>query len=567
MANEGKETPVGKSDFIREIIATDLNSGKHPAPLTRFPPEPNGYLHVGHAKSICLNFGVAKEFADAGAACHLRFDDTNPSKEEEEFVKSIKDDVRWLGFEWSGEARFASNYFEFFYGCALSLVEQGLAYVDLSSPEEMKQARGDVNTPGVASRFRDQSVAENLALLKRMRDGEFAAGGAVLRAKIDLTSSNMNMRDPVLYRVMSEPHHRTGEQWVIYPMYDFAHPLEDAFERITHSLCTLEFENHRPLYDWVIDHCPVPARPRQIEFARLNLTFTVLSKRKLLRLVEEGHVRGWDDPRMPTISGLRRRGFSPEAIQHFCQRIGITKMNSRTDYALLEDSLRQDLNAVAPRRMAVLRPLKVVLTNLPEDHAEELECGNNPEDPGSGSRMVCLTREIWIEQEDFMEAPPKKFFRLGPGRTVRLRGGYCITCIGYHKNEQGEVERVDCEVIPNTVGQPAPEGIKCRTAIHWVSAVHGVCAEVRIYDRLFDRQNPDKARPDFTAALNTESLEVISDARVEPLLANCDPEFRCQFERLGYFCADRYEHQPGTKPVFNRAVALKDSWTKQGKKG
>ncbi len=547
-------------DFIREIITEDLAQGKHETSITRFPPEPNGYLHLGHAKSICLNFGLAEENAASGAKCHLRFDDTNPAKESEEYVASIKEDVAWLGFDWGEDLYFASDYFEFFYECAVHLIKEGLAYVDLSTLEELRGARGDVNTPGTPTPFREVSVEENLERFVAMREGKFQAGEAVLRAKIDLASSNMNLRDPVLYRVMHEHHHNTGDKWCLYPMYDFAHPLEDALEHITHSLCTLEFENHRPLYDWVIENCPVPSAPRQIEFARLNLTYTVLSKRKLLRLVEEGHVSGWDDPRMPTISGVRRRGYTKEAIQHFCHRIGLTKMNSRSDFALLEDSLRQNLNDVAPRRMAVLDPVKLVLVNYGEDQEEALEVVNNPAHQEEGSREVTLTRELWIERDDFMEDPPKKFFRLGPGRTVRLRGGYCITYVDHKNDESGKLTEVHCEIIPGTIGASPPEGIKCRTAIHWVSAKYAADAEIRLYDRLFVRQNPDKGKPDFIAELNPESLEVVEGAKVEPALATCEPGYICQFERIGYFCADNRDHVAGEKPVFNRSVGLRDSW-------
>jgi len=550
-----------KTDFIREIIAKDLASGKHDTVITRFPPEPNGYLHIGHAKSICFNFGIAHENAGVGARCHLRFDDTNPEKEEAEYVESIKEDVRWLGFDWGEHLYFASDYFDYFYDCAIHLIREGLAYVDEESPEEIREHRGNVTTPGTPSPYRDRPAEESLALFARMKGGEFEEGAMVLRAKIDLTSSNMNMRDPVIYRIVHATHHNTGDDWCVYPMYDFAHPLEDAHEHITHSLCTLEFENHRPLYDWFIEHCPVPAKPRQIEFSRLNLSYTVMSKRKLLQLVEEGHVEGWDDPRLPTISGMRRRGYPPAAIRSFCHRVGITKVNSTTDMSILESEIRNELNQHAPRRMGVLEPLKVVITNWPaDDHTELVEVPNNPTDKEAGTRQVTLGKEIWIERADFMEEPPKKFFRLGPGRSVRLRGGYIITCTGFEKNDAGDVTEIHCEFIPDTIGKDAPEGVRCRAAIHWVDVSTAIEAEVRLYDRLFSEENPDAAEGGFLSCLNTESLVILSDAKLEASLADTPAGAVYQFERVGYFCADSKDHLPGERLVFNRTVALRDSW-------
>ncbi len=555
------ESPPAKLDFIRTIIAEDLASGKHQTTITRFPPEPNGYLHIGHAKSICLNFGIALENADTGARCHLRFDDTNPSKEETEYVESIKQDVKWLGFDWGEHLYFASDYFEFFHDCAVHLIKEGKAYVEQQTAEEMKANRGNLTTPGTPSPYRDRPVEESLELFAKMRAGEFKEGECVLRAKIDLASPNMNLRDPVLYRIMHAPHHNTGDKWCIYPMYDFAHPLEDAVEHVTHSLCTLEFENHRPLYDWVIENCPVPSRPRQIEFARLNLTYTVMSKRKLLQLVKEGHVAGWDDPRLPTISGLRRRGYPPEAIRHFCKRIGITKFNGTTDVALLEHDVREFLNAEAPRRMAVLDPVKVVIENWPAGETVHAEVANHPQKPEAGSREVALSGEVWIERDDFMEDPPKKFYRLGPGRHVRLRGAHIIRCTGFEKDAAGNVTLIRAEVLEGTMGADTPEGVECRAAIHWVDAATGADAEVRLYDRLFTEEDPDDAEGGFLSVLNPDSLKSAT-AKVEPALAEAGPGFRCQFERIGYFVADAIEHRPGEAPVFNRIVALRDSWKK-----
>ncbi|BDS05517.1 glutamine--tRNA ligase [Oceaniferula spumae] len=552
-----------KADFIREIIAADLKSGKHDTVITRFPPEPNGYLHIGHAKAICFNFGIAQENQEVGARCHLRFDDTNPAKEEVEYVESIKKDVSWLGFDWGENLYFASDYFDFFYDCAVHLIKEGKAYVDEQSLEEIRTARGNVTTPGTHSPFRDRPAEESLDLFARMKAGEFENGKMVLRAKIDMSSSNMNMRDPVMYRIVNTPHHNTGDKWCIYPMYDFAHPLEDAKENITHSLCTLEFENHRPLYEWAIDNCPVPSKPRQIEFSRLNLSYTVMSKRKLLQLVEEGLVDGWDDPRLPTLSGMRRRGYQPAAIRSFCHRVGITKVNSVTDMSILEAEIRNELNQNAERRMGVLDPLKVVITNWPSDtHSEQVEVPNNPANKEAGVREVSLGKEIWIERDDFMEDPPNKFFRLGPERSVRLRGGYIITCTGFEKNDAGEVTEIHCEFIPDTIGKDAPEGIKCRAAIHWVDSATAVNAEVRLYDRLFSEENPDVAEGGFLSCLNDDSLSVITDAKLEASLTDAQSGDVYQFERVGYFCADEKDHVAGEKLVFNRTVALKDSWAK-----
>jgi glutaminyl-tRNA synthetase len=545
------------SDFIREIIAEDLASGKHSTTITRFPPEPNGYLHIGHAKSICLNFGIAEEHE--GARCHLRFDDTNPEKEESEYVESIKTDVKWLGFDWGDDLYFASNYFQFFHDCAVHLIKNGKAYVDQQTSEEMRANRGNLTVPGTPSPYRDRSVEENLDLFARMKAGEFKEGECILRAKIDMASPNLNLRDPALYRIMHAEHHNTGDAWCIYPMYDFAHPLEDALEHITHSLCTLEFENHRPLYDWFIENCPVPSKPRQIEFARLNLTYTVMSKRKLLQLVQENHVSGWDDPRLPTISGIRRRGYTPEAVRNFCKRVGITKYNGTTDVALLEYEVRDHLNKIAPRRMAVLDPVKLVITNWPEGKTEDSEI---PENPAEAARPITLTREMWIERDDFMEDPPKKFFRLGPDRCVRLRGGYIVRCIGYDKADDGSITEIRAEYLPGTMGADAPEGVVCKAVIHWVSVDLGHDAEVRLYDRLFTVENPDEAEGGFLSVINPDSLKVVT-AKVESALASVEPGFICQFERTGYFVADAKDHVPGERLVFNRTVALRDSWAKQ----
>ena len=553
-------------DFIREIVAADLASGKHASTVTRFPPEPNGYLHIGHAKSICLNFGISIE--NEGGVCHLRFDDTNPAKEDVEYVDSIKEDVQWLGFDWGKNIYFASDYFEKLYGFAVELIQSGKAFVCELTLDEIAGHRGTPTKPGTNSPYRDRSPGENLELFQRMRDGEFADGTRVLRAKIDMASPNLHMRDPVLYRIRKTRHHRTGNKWCLYPMYDFTHCLSDSIEGITHSLCTLEFEVHRPLYDWVLDNVAIDSRPRQIEFARLSLTYTVLSKRKLLTLVEEGRVNGWDDPRMPTVSGLRRRGYTPASIRSFCKTIGMTKFNSLTDVALLEHSIRQDLNDTTPRRMAVLRPLKVVITNFDEGKVEELEAANHPKDPEAGTRSVPFTREIYVERDDFMEEPPRKFFRLGPGREVRLRFAYFITCNEVIKNAAGEVTELHCTYDPETHGGSAPDGRKVKGTIHWVSASHAFEAQVRLYDRLFTVEDPNKEDDGKTYLdhLNAESQEVIADAKLEPGLAKAEPGERFQFERLGYFCADAGDSQAG-KPVFNRTVTLRDAWAKQRGKG
>ena len=560
---EAKPEPL---DFIREIVAADLASGKHASTVTRFPPEPNGYLHIGHAKSICLNFGISIE--NEGGVCHLRFDDTNPAKEDVEYVDSIKEDVQWLGFDGCKNIYFASDYFEKLYGFAVELIQSGKAFVCELTLDEIAGHRGTPTKPGTNSPYRDRSPGENLELFQRMRDGEFADGTRVLRAKIDMASPNLHMRDPVLYRIRKTLHHRTGNKWCLYPMYDFTHCLSDSIEGITHSLCTLEFEVHRPLYDWVLDNVAIDSRPRQIEFARLSLTYTVLSKRKLLTLVEEGRVNGWDDPRMPTVSGLRRRGYTPASIRSFCKTIGITKFNSLTDVALLEHSIRQDLNDTTPRRMAVLRPLKVVITNFDEDKVEELEAANHPKDPEAGTRSVPFTREIYVERDDFMEEPPRKFFRLGPGREVRLRFAYFITCNEVIKNAAGEVTELHCTYDPETHGGNAPDGRKVKGTIHWVSASHAFEAQVRLYDRLFTVEDPNKEDDGKTYLdhLNAESQEVIADAKLEPGLAKAEPGERFQFERLGYFCADAGDSQAG-KPVFNRTVTLRDAWAKQRGKG
>ncbi|NLW55526.1 MAG: glutamine--tRNA ligase/YqeY domain fusion protein [Firmicutes bacterium] len=545
------------SNFIRNIIEEDLQTNKHGGKVvTRFPPEPNGYLHIGHAKSIVLNFTLAKEY---NGRCHLRFDDTNPTKEDVEYTESIKRDIKWLGFDWGEHLYYASDYFEQLYQYAEMLIKDGKAYVCDLSPEEIREYRGTLTTPGKNSPYRERTVEENLDLFRRMRAGEFPDGSRVLRAKIDMASPNLNMRDPVIYRILRSTHHRTGDQWCIYPMYDFAHPLSDALEEITHSICTLEFEDHRPLYDWFIEQLPVPARPQQIEFARLNLTYTVMSKRKLLQLVEKGIVRGWDDPRMPTLAGFRRLGYTPEAIRDFCERIGVAKSNSIVDLALLEHCLRVDLNKRAPRRMAVLRPLKVVLENYPEGQVEELEAINNPEDPAMGTRKIPFSRVLYIEEDDFREDPPKKFYRLAPGREVRLRYGYFIKCTGVVKDENGKIVELRCTYDPETRGGSAPDGRQVKATLHWVSAAHALPVEVRLYDHLFTVPNPG-AEEDFDACLNPNSLEVLANSFVEPSLKGAPPESRYQFERLGYFCVD--PDSTGDRLVFNRTVTLRDTWAK-----
>ncbi len=554
------------ADFVRDIVAADKLSGKHGGRVvTRFPPEPNGYLHIGHAKSICLNFGIAGE--NPGGICHLRFDDTNPAREDVEYVDSIQEDVRWLGFDWGKNRFYASDYFGKLYDFAVELIKLGKAYVCDLTAEEMIHYRGAPTVPGKESPYRNRSVKENLDLFARMRAGEFADGAKTLRAKIDMASSNIHLRDPAIYRIRKVEHHRTGNQWCIYPMYDYAHCLSDSIEGITHSICTLEFEVHRPLYDWILDQLKTPCHPQQIEFARLNLSYTVMSKRKLLQLVEENLVTGWDDPRMPTVAGLRRRGVTPEAIRHFCARIGVTKYNGLTDIALLEHSIREDLNKRALRVMAVLRPLKVVLTNYAEGTVEELEAVNNPEDPSAGSRKVPFGKVIYIERDDFMEVPPKKFFRLSPGNEVRLRYAYIIKCVNVVKDATGEITELHCTIDPDSKSGGATAGRKIKGTIHWVSAAHALSAEVRMFDRLFTVEEPDgdKEGRDFKTFLNPTSLETLTEAKLEPSLANAQSETRYQFERLGYFRADPKDSQPG-KLVFNRVISLRDSWAKEQNK-
>ncbi|HEY6141472.1 MAG TPA: glutamine--tRNA ligase/YqeY domain fusion protein [Thermoanaerobaculia bacterium] len=543
-------------DFIREIVEDDLRSGRVAAVITRFPPEPNGYLHIGHAKAICLDFGIALEY---GGRCNLRFDDTNPVKEDIEYTRAIENDVRWLGFDWDDREYHASDYFEQLYQWGESLIERGLAFVDSCNADEIREMRGTLTEPGQESPHRNRSVEENLDLFRRMRAGEFPDGAQVLRAKIDMASPNINMRDPVLYRIRHGAHHRTGDAWPIYPMYDYAHPLSDAIEGITHSLCTLEYADHRPLYDWLVENCPVPARPHQYEFARLNLSYTVMSKRKLLRLVEEGHVRGWDDPRMPTIAGLRRRGMTPAAIRDFADRVGVAKRENMIDVALLEHCVRDDLNRTAPRVMGVLHPLSVVIENFAEGETEWFDTPNNPEDASMGTRRVPFSRELYIERDDFMEEPPKKFFRLSPGREVRLRSAYFLTCTGVVKNDAGEVVELRATIDPATRGGDAPDGRKPKATLHWVSAQHAIDGEVRLYDRLFKSENPEESG-DFLADLNPESLQVIPHAKLEPSVRGAAPMTKYQFERLGYFCVD--PDSGSDAMVFNRTVTLKE--TKKG---
>ncbi|MCK8601013.1 glutamine--tRNA ligase/YqeY domain fusion protein [Desulfoferrobacter suflitae] len=546
-------------NFIRNMILEDLKKNKNDGRVhTRFPPEPNGYLHIGHAKSICINFGLAREF---DGLCNLRFDDTNPSKEDVEYVESIKDSVRWLGFDWDDRLYYASDYFDQLYDYAIQLIKKGKAFVCDLSPEEIREFRGTLTEPGRNSPYRDRSVEENLDLFQRMRAGEFKEGSRVLRAKIDMGSGNLNMRDPVIYRILKVSHHRTGDKWCIYPMYDFAHGLSDSLEGITHSICTLEFEDHRPLYDWFLDQLGV-FHPQQIEFARLNLTYTVMSKRKLLKLVQEGHVHGWDDPRMPTLVGLRRRGYTPEAIRVFCERIGVAKRDSVVDLALLEHCLREDLNLRAPRVMAVLRPLKVVIENYAEDLVEELEAVNNPEDAAMGTRKVPFSRVLYIERDDFMENPPKKFFRLAPGREVRLRYGYYIKCVDLIKDEtSGEPVELRCTYDPATRGGWSPDGRKVKATLHWVSAAHALNAEVRLYDRLFTKPDPSEEKDvDFQSLLNPNSVEVLKRCKIEPSVAAAAPGSRFQFERQGYFCVD--PDSSNDILVFNRTVQLRDTWAK-----
>jgi glutaminyl-tRNA synthetase len=549
------------SNFIRNIIDEDLAAGKNGGRVrTRFPPEPNGYLHIGHAKSICLNFGLARDY---GGKCNLRFDDTNPSKEEVEYVESIKEDVRWLGFDWEDREYYASDYFEQLHAWAEDLIRKGKAYVCDLSADAIREYRGTLTRPGKESPYRGRSVEENLDLFRRMRAGEFPDGSRVLRAKIDMAAANLNLRDPVMYRILRADHHRTGNRWCIYPMYDWAHGQSDSIEGITHSICTLEFEDHRPLYDWFLDELGVH-HPRQIEFARLNLTYTVMSKRKLLQLVEERHVSGWDDPRMPTLSGLRRRGYTPQSIRDFCERIGVAKRDSMVDVSLLEHCLREDLNRRALRMMAVLRPLRLVIDNYPEDRTEELDAVNNPEDPSAGTRKVPFSRVLYIEEDDFREEPPKKFYRLSPGREVRLRYAYFVKCVRVVKDEKtGKVLEVHCTYDPATRGGDAPDGRKVKATLHWVSALHSLEAEVRLYDRLFLKEDPadEKDGLDFKAHLNPNSLEVLKPCYVEPSLAGAAPGDHFQFERIGYFSVDAKDSRPGS-PVFNRTVPLRDTWAK-----
>ena len=552
------QTDNGSSnDFIRDKVSDDNRTGKFSgAVVTRFPPEPNGYLHIGHAKSACLNFGLA---AENNGRCHLRFDDTNPAKEEEEYVEAIMEDVRWLGGSWGEHLYFASDHFDELYEFALTLVSSGHAYVDDLTQDQIREYRGTLTKPGRESPCRNRSVAENLDLFKRMRKGEFEEGQKVLRAKINMSSGNINMRDPVLYRILKVSHHRTGDKWCIYPMYDFAHGQSDSIEGVTHSICTMEYEDHRPLYDWILETLGV-YKPEQTEFARLNLTHTVLSKRKLVQLVEDGKVTGWDDPRMPTLAGMRRRGYPPEAIRSFCDQVGVAKRQNTIEFAMLEHAVRDQLNKTAPRVMAVLHPLKVVITNYPEAQVEYLEATNNPEDPDAGSRKLPFSRELYIEREDFMEDPPNKFFRLSPGREVRLRYGYFVTCTDVVKNDAGEIIEIQCTYDPETHGGQAPDGRKVKGTIHWVSAQHAVNALSRLYNPLFNVEHPDK-EDDFIKHLNPDSISVEDDSKVEPSLTQAEPGSTVQFERLGYFTVDP-DSQPGAL-VFNRTVTLRDSWSKK----
>jgi glutaminyl-tRNA synthetase len=554
---EEKSGTAKPSNFIQDIVTEDLEMQRNDGRVhTRFPPEPNGYLHIGHAKSICLNFGIAER---NGGLCNLRFDDTNPVKEEQEYVDSIKADVRWLGFDWGDRLFYASDYYDQLYEYAEELIKAGKAYVCDLTPQELREYRGTLTEPGKESPYRNRSAEENLDLFRRMRNGEFPDGSRVLRAKIDMAAPNINMRDPAIYRILRAHHHRTGDKWCIYPMYDFAHPLSDAQENITHSICTLEFEDHRPLYDWFIQNVSSPSKPRQIEFARLNLTYTVMSKRKLLTLVKEGNVSGWDDPRMPTISGLRRRGFTPESIRNFCERIGVAKSNSTVDIALLEHCLREDLNKRAQRVMAVLRPLKIIIDNYPEDQTELVEAINNPEDPSMGIRKIPFSKVLYIEQDDFREDPPNKFYRLSPGREVRLRYGYFIKCVNVEKDADGQIRAVHCTYDPETKGGNAPDGRKVKATLHWVSAAHAIPAEVRVYDRLFTVENPDEGE-DFRVSLNQNSLETLTNSMLEPSLNGVKPGDRYQFERQGYYSVD--PDSTIDRPVFNLTVSLKDSWAK-----
>ena len=555
------EIDTSNLDFIRTIVAHDLAAGKNDGRLaTRFPPEPNGYLHIGHAKSICLNFGLAQEYPQG--VCHMRFDDTNPEKEAVEYTEAIQADVRWLGFDWGENLFYASDYFDKLYDYAVQLIKMGKAYVCSLKADEMRAYRGTMKEPGKNSPYRERSVEENLALFEGMKNGAFSEGEHVLRAKIDMASPNFNMRDPIIYRIRKVSHHRTGDRWYIYPMYDFTHPLSDAMEKITHSLCTLEFADHRPLYDWVLDTLQTPCHPQQIEFARLNLNFTVMSKRKLMQLVNENLVNGWDDPRMLTISGLRRRGYTPASIRRFCAEIGLAKRESRIDMGVLENAIRDDLNDTAPRRLAILNPLKVVITNYPENMEEELAVANHPKNPEMGTRLIPFCREIYIDGDDFMEEPPKKFFRLAPGREVRLRAAYFITCNEVVKDNNGEVIELRCSYDPASRGGASPDGRKVKATLHWVSARHALNAEVRLYDRLFNQENPeDDPDVDFKAHLNPDSLEILANCKLEPSLIEATSSDHFQFERVGFFYLDSKESRPGI-PVFNRTVTLRDTWAK-----
>ena len=560
MTSEDKEVREPGLDFIRDIVTADIAAGRHSTVVTRFPPEPNGFLHIGHAKSICLNFGIAQEF---GGRCHLRFDDTNPTKEEQAYIDAIQRDVRWLGFDWGTHLHYASDYFEQLFEWAVLLVKAGKAYIDDQNPDDMRAARGTLTEPGRDSPFRNRTVEENLDLFRRMRAGEFPNGARVLRAKIDMAAGNINMRDPVMYRILHASHPRTGTAWCIYPSYDYAHGQSDAIEGITHSICTLEFADHRPLYEWFLDNLPVPSKPRQYEFARLNITSTILSKRVLTELVRGGHVTGWDDPRMPTIAGLERRGVPAESLRDFVKRIGVAKANSIVDAAMLDFSIREELNKKALRRMAVLNPLKIVIENYPEGQTEELEAVNNPEDAAAGSRMVRFSRELFVEREDFMENPPKKFYRLSPGKEVRLRYAYFVTCKDIVKDAGGNVVELRCTYDPQTRGgNTPPDGRKVQATLHWVSAADAVPAEVRLYGPLFKRTDPDAGN--FAADIDPASLEVVKEARLEPALAGGDPLVPVQFERLGYFFQD-IDSKPGML-VFNRTVGLRDTWAKVAKK-
>ncbi len=550
-------------DFIRQIIEEDLKNGKHPSPVTRFPPEPNGFLHIGHAKSICLNFGIAEEYS---SPCHLRFDDTNPTKEEEEYVQSIKEDVAWLGYDWGNNLYYASDYFQQLFDYAVELIKRGKAYVCQLSGDEIREYRGTLTEPGKDSPYRNRSIEENLDLFMKMKNGEFEEGSYVLRAKIDMASPNIVMRDPVIYRILKIPHDRTGDTWCIYPMYDFTHCLSDSIEKITHSLCTLEFQDNRALYDWVLDALGTECHPQQIEFARLNLSYTVMSKRKLLKLVEGNYVNGWDDPRMLTISGLRRRGYTPQAIRNFCTTIGIGKKQSWIDMGVLENSIRDDLNETAPRVMGVLDPLKVIIDNYPEEQTEEIEAKNHPQRPEMGTRILPFSRELYIERSDFMENPPRKYHRLGPDREVRLRYGYYIKFASMEKDEEtGDIRAIHCTYDPESKGGSSPDGRKVKGTIHWVSAPHALTCPVRLYDRLFSVENPEEDKDtEFIDHLNPESMVTLENCKLEPSLAEKKSGERFQFERQGYFCIDNKDSQPG-KPVFNRIVTLRDSWAKKSK--